>query len=1147
MLSKLEQAKELLIKCKGKAFSLEEKIPLTISLAQYLLEGSQEFQKEKSGFQEELARMVKDPVGKTFTAEIADRLFRSESTSRIADQMQFILKKHGLPKFLSPLKKFGLRLFRFFGKIVPWIAVPLMQKIVRKESAHVILPGEDKPLKKYLAKRKNEKALVNLNRLGEAILGEEEALNRLQTYLDDLANPDIQYISVKISSICSQINLVAREDTLAILAERLRQLYRAAKGKFVNLDMEEYRDLYLTVDLFKKVLNEPEFFNTSAGIVLQSYLPDSFTIQQEVTKWAAERAAKGGAPVKIRLVKGANLAMEQVEASLRNWPLATYSSKQETDANYIKMISYGLLPEHAKSVRIGIGSHNLLDIAYALITRAQNGTEQYVSFEMLEGMADAMRCAVQEVAGGILLYSPIVKKQQFQNAIAYLVRRLDENTAPENFLSDSFDLKIGSKEWENQVKRFADSCRQQNSISNEPKRRCKQREDLHSFENEPDTDWSHPGNSEWAEECVKKGLEKKNVQIPLVVDGKEIYREETSAPRDDPSRPGICLYKYALAEWQEIDQALTTASHAQKEWEAVPVSERCLLLKNAAQKIRENRGALIGAMCADTAKTIAEADPEISEAIDFAEYYRRSIEEYQLLQDIKLHAKGTVLVAPPWNFSCSIPAGGILAALAAGNSVLFKPAPEAVLVGYELAKSLWDAGISKKVLQFIPCKEDPEGSRLIQDRRVAAVILTGATATAKLFYQLRPDLDLIAETGGKNAIIVTAMADRDLAVKDIVQSAFGYAGQKCSACSLLILEREVYHDPQFKKALRDAAASLKVGPAYHLSTKVNPLIKPPSHALKRALTSLEPGESWLLEPKQDSGNPSLWSPGIKWDVQEGSFTHQTELFGPVLAVMCADHLSDAIRMANGTSYGLTSGIHSLDAREQDYWMERIVSGNCYINRGITGAIVERQPFGGCKDSSFGKGAKAGGPNYVLQLLKTEQLTSSSSLEDVLINYSFYFKNYFSKGHDPLKILGQDNLFAYLPHDLITLRVTSEDKTEDVLKVIGACRITKTALEISSENKSLEYSSIVEENGDFIRRISKRPFNRVRMLSKPSDDLYKAFASLFCRLHIGPVLNNGRLELLNYLREVSFSIDYHRYGYLGLREKPCTDCKQDCRC
>jgi RHH-type proline utilization regulon transcriptional repressor/proline dehydrogenase/delta 1-pyrroline-5-carboxylate dehydrogenase len=290
---------------------------------------------------------------------------------------------------------------------------------------------------------------VNLNHLGEAILGEEEAHRRLQIYLDDLARPEVECISIKISTITSQINLLAWDYTLDRLAERLRQLYRTAMNyqysldeknhdKFVNLDMEEYRDLHLTVELFCKVLNESEFFHYSGGIVLQSYLPDAYSIQQELTQWAMQRVNLGGASIKIRVVKGANLAMEQVEASLHGWPQAPYTQKEHVDANFKRMVIFGCEPKHAQAVRLGVASHNLFDIAYALLTIHEKGVGEFVHFEMLEGMAPHIRRVVQILSKEMLLYCPVAQEEEFQNAVAYLVRRLDENTAPQNFLRHLF-------------------------------------------------------------------------------------------------------------------------------------------------------------------------------------------------------------------------------------------------------------------------------------------------------------------------------------------------------------------------------------------------------------------------------------------------------------------------------------------------------------------------------------------------------------------------------------------------------------------------------------------------------------------------------------------------------------------------------------
>ncbi len=952
--------------------------------------------------------------------------------------------------------------------------------------------------------------------------------------------------------------------------------------------MEEYRDLDITKELFKKVLNEPEFFNFSAGIVLQAYLPDCFPIQKELTEWAMNRVQQGGAPIKIRIVKGANLAMEQFEASLKGWCQAPYTSKSHVDSNYKRMVSYGCKKEHAKAVHLGIGSHNLFDIAYAMLLRAENHVEPYVSFEMLEGMADHIRRIVQILAEDILLYCPVATKEDFQSAIAYLIRRLDENTGPENFLRYTFGLLPGTNEWDDQVLKFSKSCYEMDSAPLGP-RRLQNRYDPvpllsigSPFENDSDTDFSLPINRKWAFEIKETWKNKKIDSIPCVIGGELIHQSTPEGKGFSPSNPNELLYTYTLANWEQINRCIEIAKQEEASWQNTPVQTKAELFAKAAQKLRAERGNLTGVMMLDGGKTILECDPEVSEAIDFVEYYLRSMLQMHSLKEINWKAKGTILITPPWNFPVSIPTGGIFAALAAGNCVLFKPAPEAVLSGWILVNTLWDAGIPKNVLQFINCSDEPVGSQLIKDKRINAVILTGATATAHLFMKLRPDLDLHAETGGKNALIVTAMADRDLAIKDLVQSAFGHSGQKCSAASLGILEAEVYDDPHFLQQLKDAVESLSVGSPWDPKSKVIPLIRAPHDALLKGLTTLEEGERWLVEPKQDPKNPNLWSPGVKVGVKPGSFSHLTEFFGPLLALMKADNLDHAIELANATPYGLTSGISSLDEREQKKWLKKIIAGNLYINRSITGAIVKRQAFGGCKASCFGYGSKAGGPNYVFHLATASQAALPEemappseevnhlvgliqkqhlSAEDLGIWYSSisnytYFAKKLPSHYNPDKpeglsdlIVGQDNGLYYTPHTRMALRIQETDSILDIFRILAAALVSHVHLEISfskeqcpisitKEWKNIlpKFQFIEESYTKFLQRVEKGDFERIRLASIPKNDLKEAAAKLPCFLDSDPVLASGRLELLHYFREFAVSCDYHRYGNLGLREQ-----------
>jgi len=1193
-ISLIEKARNIIRSVKGKHPVVEERKKLAILLAAAMInEARHTLTREEKKNQHQLARMLDDPQGKIFTSRVTDQCFRSSNSGRVADQLVFLLKRYGVPQFFSSVNQIQLKIFQYMGKPFSCIFVPLLKRLMRKETSSVIIPGEHRKRSKHIKKRIKEGVRLNINHLGEAILSENEAKRRLEIYVQDLLRHEIEYISVKVSTIFSQINLLDWENTLEILSERLRELLRASQkqkyicpkrgacSKFVNLDMEEYSDLHLTVELFKKVLDESEFLKCSAGVVLQSYLPDSFSVQRELIEWAIKRVEKGGAPIKIRLVKGANLAMEKLEASIEGWPQAPYTSKADVDANYKRMLIYGLQRDRAVAVHVGIASHNMFDIAYAMLLISENNIEEFVTFEMLEGMADNQRRVVQKLVDDVLLYSPVATESEFVNAVAYLVRRLDENTSPDNFLSHVFDLVPGSKQWLKQVAMFEKACDAAENIYEGPRRRQNRFNPpiglpmCVSFENEPNTDWSLDKNRVWAKKIIEQKSIVDSLDIPNVINSREIWRDECSISGFDPSQPDLVPYRYNLATEDDVFSAISTATQAVRRWKAIPFEERSHMLGKIAQLLRKNREILIGAMIGDGGKTVFEADGEVSEAIDFCEYYRRNCQELYHFRDVKWNPKGVVLVTPPWNFPCAIPIGGIVSSLITGNVVIFKPAQETVLAAWHVAKLCWEAGVPKDVLQFLVCEDDPVGSMLIKDPSIDSVILTGATQTAELFLKMRPGLDLYAETGGKNAIVVSRLADRDQAIMHAIESAFGHSGQKCSACSLLILEAELYDDRHFLEQLRDAAASLSVGSAWELKTKVTPLIQEPNNTLLQGLTELNEGEEWLLEPKRDAKNGRLWSPGIKIGIVEGSFMQQNELFGPLLGVMRAEDFEEAVKLANATKYGLTSGLQSLDLREQNYWSVHIESGNCYINRSITGAIVQRQPFGGCKASSFGKGAKAGGPNYLMQFMVAEQVSTPTESEPVTnsvaimskrlnkiklsdeekllwnssaCNYSFYWIHYFGHEHDPTKLIGQDNYLSYRPRKQMSLRIQAGDSIVDILRVIAAALTCHTNLEVSGDKKTVEMLRKViihkkinkimlinESEEQMIERIKNKKINRLRTLQNLSIEIEKACAENNVNIVKGPVLMNGRIELLNYLREVSTSNDYHRYGNLGRRE------------
>ena len=450
----------------------------------------------------------------------------------------------------------------------------------------------------------------------------------------------------------------------------------------------------------------------------------------------------------------------------------------------------------------------------------------------------------------------------------------------------------------------------------------------------------------------------------------------------------------------------------------------------------------------------------------------------------------------------------------------------------------------------------------------------------------KPDLNLLAETGGKNATTLTALGDRELAIGHVVHSAFSHSGQKCSATSLLLVEEEVYRDPKFRETLCDAVRSLEVGPAWDLHNRMGPLIRPPEGALETGLKELEPGESWAVMPRPLEGNPCLWSPGVKWDVQPGSFSHLTELFGPVLGVMPVKDLDEALEIIRQTGYGLTAGLESLDDREQAYWCERVPAGNLYVNRGTTGAVVLRQPFGGMGKSAFGPGIKAGGPNYVAQLMDFSDGEPEAGATDVadpdlaafraalqraappgvasssgdiprvaaaLESYCASFQEEFGRTHDHFRLVGQDNLRRYLPVRRLHVRVDPADSLFETFARVCAARAvgcettvglprdwssaaTDWLRELTAE-WTAPVAFVEESDAELADRIRAAETDRVRFAApeRVPETVFRAAAESGVYLARAPVLVHGRVELLWYVREQSISIDYHRYGNLSVRE------------
>jgi RHH-type proline utilization regulon transcriptional repressor/proline dehydrogenase/delta 1-pyrroline-5-carboxylate dehydrogenase len=1202
-----------------------------------------------------LAGVLKDPNGLPFTIGFVDGVMRPESLSAAASNLSRVAPL--VPKFLPWYLRGAVQLGGAVAPVLPSPVVPIARRVLREMVGHLVVDARPDKLGPAIAKIREGGAKLNLNLLGEAVLGEQEALRRLDGIHELIRRPDVDYVSVKVSAIASHISMWAFDEVVEKVVERLMPLYltAATDGTFINLDMEEYRDLDLTIAVFTRILEDPRLHRLEAGIVLQAYLPDAQPALEQLTAWAQQRVAGGGARIKVRLVKGANLAMERVDALMHDWSLATYDSKLDSDANYVRCLQFALQPERTAAVRIGVAGHNLFDIACAWLLAGDAGVRPDVEFEMLLGMAQGQVEAVAREVGPVLLYVPVVRPDEFDVAISYLVRRLEENASSENFLSAAFELADDPSLFERERDRFVASIarahdpalptgpnrgQDRTAVTTAPLVRpgagetAGRKEPAEPSDDTDDADSPQPLTDPAGLTQAVLGIARsaaapdagdtaplEPVGAELMFGGHAFVETAVFAPRQahdravgapgfrnaadtDPSLPanrewsrGILeridtstvgdetIAAARITDAETLEATIGRVRRAAAAWGAQPATERAAVLQAAGQALEAHRAELIEVAASETGKVFAEADVEVSEAVDFANYYAATARELDRVSGAVFVPSKLTVVTPPWNFPVAIPAGGVLAALAAGSGVVFKPAPQARRCAAVLAEALWAAGVPRELLALVDIDEGSLGQRLIAHPEVDRVILTGSWETAALFRSWRPELPLLAETSGKNAMIVMPSADLDLAASDLVKSAFGHAGQKCSAASLAILVGPVGRSQRFARQLVDAATSLRVGPPSDPMAEVGPVIEPPQGKLAWALSTLDEGESWLVVPTPRDFGPEyegrFWTPGIRTGVQSGSRFHREEFFGPVLGVMHAHSLTHALELQNAVAYGLTAGLYTQNPHDLATWLDGVQAGNLYVNRGITGAIVQRQPFGGWKRSSVGAGTKAGGPNYLIGLgswrpsagaassatLHLRGLDSRISgvieaaqpsldydafewLRRGALSDALAWDREFGQVRDVSRLGVERNLFRYRPVD-VAVRATGDATWQALLRVVVAGIRGGSDFTVSAPvglpgvvRRALSDQGVavfVETDEQWLERMTATDAETARppraRLVGPADSvtaLHRALAEAAkgdpdLAVYPNEVTTAGRIELLPFLHEQSITITAHRFG------------------
>ena len=905
------------------------------------------------------------------------------------------------------LEEYFARVDHAFGGLVylaqalhaGWLLAPVARQNVTRLARRFIVEENPKTLKSVLETLRKDPAAFTLDVVGEATLSDKEALATQQRYLDllrgltSIANdwPTVPQIdegpdgplarvnlSVKVSSLYARFDPLD-PDSAIVARERLRPLFLEAARLHaaLTIDMEQYAFKDLTLRIFRDLLEESEFESgPKAGIAVQAYLRDAEHDVNELIRWARARRRRIG----VRLVKGAYWDSEIAWAKQKGWAIPVFLDKAETDANYEKLTR--LLLEGHDVIDAAFGSHNIRSLAHAIITAKELGVPRYgYEIQMLYGMGEPIRRAVIQQQERVRIYLPVGR---LLPGMAYLIRRLMENTSNTSFLRQTYaeQQEIDKLILPPQAKIAAAKRRL-------PSRKVTAEQSPDSFRNEPLLDFARADNRARFAHALKEVRKKFSRDYPLWIGGEEL---KTKGWLDsvNPAAPKEIIGRAAVAGLKEAEQAVTIAAEFFRDWRGTPAHERAAILFRAAEIMRQRRLELAAWEVFEVGKGWREADADVAEAIDYLEYYGREmlrLSPPRLTQRLPgesnvylYEPRGIAAVIAPWNFPLAILTGMTAAALVTGNCAIVKPAEQSPIIGAQLIEILRKAGLPDAACQLLQGGGEL-GAYLVRHSAVHLVAFTGSREVGleilRSAYDHQQGQDhvkrVICEMGGKNAIIVDQDADLDEAVMDILESAFGYQGQKCSAASRLIVTADI-HDLLLER-LVEAVRSLKIGAPEDPRNFIGPVIDAAAHSKIIGYIDLGKRDGKCVLEREAPADGFFVGPAIFSGIEPHHRLANEEIFGPVLSVIKAKNFDAALMIANRSFYALTGGVFSRSPGHIEKARKEFYVGNLYINRGITGAVVERQPFGGLKLS--GIGSKAGGPDYLLQFLEPRTISENT--------------------------------------------------------------------------------------------------------------------------------------------------------------------------
>lgn len=903
-------------------------------------------------------------------------------------------KKKGEFRALPSWLEITLKSSLFIAEFIPSGPLASFVRYSVKQMAKRFIAGETiEKAGESLKSLRDSSRDATLDQLGELVVSEKEAdhyFNEVMKLIrgwslyvkkgeKNKAGINCAHVSIKVSALCSDFRPLDFEGTYEKVAPRLIALLMAAKEEevFLNIDAEHIHFRDLVFEIYRKaLLDTPELkFFSATGIVLQAYLRDAYPHLLKILELAKER----GLLMPIRLVKGAYWDAETVEASAHGFNAPQFLNKEETDLHFRQLIIK--IFEFYPHLSLCLAGHNFSDHAFAEVVRERfYPTVSPIEHQCLHMTYEALSTALSKMGWPVRNYIPV---GSLLVGMAYLVRRIMENSSQVGVLT------IMRSHKKKQKLLAASEIHKEKLIQGSLERDAGVAELTSEFFNiSPMLTYldRHQRAIQESFFHLNQSLQQNHFvkiegQFPLRGEIKRIF---------SPSCPDLLVGEIKFATVQDSEKAIFELDTAYNKgpWPKERPEHRGAYLLKAAIIMLKKRTDLAALISFESGKSASESLADVDEAIDFLNYYGRCedqiSEEYGILS-----SRGVVAVISPWNFPLAIPCGMISSALVAGNTVAFKPAEQTPLIAAFLVDIFHQAGIPKNVLIHLPGEGETVGKALVQHSRVAQIVFTGSKSVGMFIaheagkrlvqnhlYNIELPVKVITEMGGKNTLIVTANAELDETVAGILYSAFGHAGQKCSALSRVLVHNSI--KDKLVARLQEACRDLKVGKSFDFSTAVNPIISKEDQkrlreeAQKASLQAEKSGGRVVIDRSQEDlpgfcVGPCIIELPLASNLQDLSSENYNyffkELFGPILHVIPFLELKDAVEIFNASDYALTGGIFSQSQDDVDFCLEKMEAGNIYVNRSITGARVDIEPFGGFKLS--GSGPKAGGRDYLM--------------------------------------------------------------------------------------------------------------------------------------------------------------------------------------